>query len=186
MIFCDLKLDRIIPARAGFTTFSVLNNGYLRDHPRSRGVYIKSPSLICDTAGSSPLARGLLPTFASPDELVRIIPARAGFTPRRIGSIFEGADHPRSRGVYAPGNVVVGQVGGSSPLARGLRDRRTPQGHRRWIIPARAGFTVWCWIRTTWMTDHPRSRGVYWAPTGPRPPQVGSSPLARGLRGDEI
>ena len=153
---------RIIPARAGFTTFSVLNNGYLRDHPRSRGVYVSWPVWSPGAPGSSPLARGLHVPWDMGYRNVGIIPARAGFTSRdgRWGRAI--GDHPRSRGVYARVVVKITPRGGSSPLARGLRNRSpTP---------------------STRSADHPRSRGVY-SLTRYRPLyNEGSSPLARGLR----
>ena len=69
-------------------------------------------------------------------------------------------DHPRSRGVYSHSCPASRRAQGSSPLARGLRERpRERLTHGR-IIPARAGFT------------HGLSR---------RFAHLGSSPLARGL-----
>ena len=50
--------------------------------------------------GSSPLARGLLYLTRYDALYDRIIPARAGFTTRRVCSGSEWRDHPRSRGVY--------------------------------------------------------------------------------------
>ena len=79
----DVRLEGIIPARAGFTggpREPCLRRG---DHPRSRGVYFLPSVPHCVRGGSSPLARGLrrrLPLWAL---AVRIIPARAGFTARR-------------------------------------------------------------------------------------------------------
>ena len=73
-------------------------------------------------------------------------------------------------------------MGGSSPLARGLRPRSKAVLIFRRIIPARAGFTDVMTGFANFPTDHPRSRGVY---GGSRPPcsrMAGSSPLARGLR----
>ena len=49
------------------------------------------------------------------------------------------------------------------------------------IIPARAGFTLLFQEETRWLTDHPRSRGVYLASQTGHQIQDGSSPLARGL-----
>ena len=51
------------------------------------------------------------------------------------------------------------------------------------IIPALAGNTISTpgWIRTR--SDHPRSRGEYARGAFHRPPQLGSSPLSRGIRG---
>ena len=51
---------------------------------------------------------------------------------------------------------------GSSPLARGLRGTCTHSG--------------------LWITDHPRSRGVYIVGARPAVGKTGSSPLARGFR----
>ena len=72
---------------------------------------------------------------------------------------------------------------GSSPLARGLRRPATDRPGPGGIIPARAGFTAASTCRPSRPTDHPRSRGVY--PHGRLDPldPPGSSPLARGLRG---
>ena len=50
---------RIIPARAGFTTLTLLGIMNVKDHPRSRGVYGHNHALIERLHGSSPLARGL-------------------------------------------------------------------------------------------------------------------------------
>ena len=71
--------------------------------------------------GSSPLARGLPAEFSEVEGHDRIIPARAGFTPRRSRWAPDSADHPRSRGVYFQTFTVRDVVAGSSPLARGLR-----------------------------------------------------------------
>ena len=72
---------------------------------------------------------------------------------------------------------------GSSPLARGLRMVCVRVLCTCGIIPARAGFTRRPWATARASRDHPRSRGVYRLVTWPRVPDVGSSPLARGLRG---
>ena len=151
----------IIPARAGFTSSPAAPRRNAPDHPRSRGVY-QAGALCCrQVGGSSPLARGLLPTEPLPRWWGRIIPARAGFTRvmNRCGG--NASDHPRSRGVYHQGAIVIGGEDGSSPLARGLRHDGQETLVRVRIIPARAGFTG----TTTWMIrsgkDHPRSRGVY-------------------------
>ena len=111
---------RIIPARAGFTISHYYDFSRIRDHPRSRGVYVTSAELPENMTGSSPLARGL--REVADDEAVtgRIIPARAGFTRPTRNRAHCRRDHPRSRGVYA-GLLASHLVGpGSSPLARGL------------------------------------------------------------------
>ena len=73
---------RIIPARAGFT--HVGSGGWrgFQDHPRSRGVYVRSILNVAHVLGSSPLARGLRGDSQNRGENGGIIPARAGFTGR--------------------------------------------------------------------------------------------------------
>ena len=133
--------DRIIPARAGFTRLGRTTPKGHRDHPRSRGVYARSRLGSASWQGSSPLARGLPRHAGLMVVQSRIIPARAGFTGRRLVRGPEAWDHPRSRGVYRASEMNRDTVRGSSPLARGLRrhGRIEIGGHR--IIPARAGFT---------------------------------------------
>ena len=154
-----------------------------RDHPRSRGVY--SPIIISSAraAGSSPLARGLPVVGRGRFASRGIIPARAGFT--FAGSILCGRrrDHPRSRGVYIWDTALKVPEPGSSPLARGLRPLRSRSCHKRWIIPARAGFTHGRRGPAARRPDHPRSRGVYGRSRAGIFLVPGSSPLARGLPG---
>ena len=73
---------RIIPARAGFTRAGTAIRRARADHPRSRGVYSARRRAKIAIAGSSPLARGLQEYFGITECQARIIPARAGFTPR--------------------------------------------------------------------------------------------------------
>ena len=174
----------IIPARAGFTCRGRRGGRRRRDHPRSRGVYIKFRTVLENAIGSSPLARGLPNEDPEKAAFLGIIPARAGFTRTRTSSDSDSTDHPRSRGVYAVDEYIEKEGSGSSPLARGLPTRLHRRHHRHGIIPARAGFTGFPAHPRVGGPDHPRSRGVYRrAPTRP-PWGRGSSPLARGLRGD--
>ena len=133
---------------------------------------------------------------------VRIIPARAGFTPHRPSGPSRRPDHPRSRGVYSTVSLASAntadhprsrgvyhhapdrrdQAGGSSPLARGLHGRFGEWGVGMWIIPARAGFTGTAVSPRRRPLDHPRSRGVYRSQAAICAIVAGSSPLARGLR----
>ena len=135
-------------------------------------------------SGSSPLARGL-PERRRPRRPARgIIPARAGFTPALAPPSSPRPDHPRSRGVYRCSHSVRPSPAGSSPLARGLHHAVSRVGDNARIIPARAGFTGDHLLRRHDAPDHPRSRGVYAAPRYAMPCAAGSSPLARGLRGE--
>ena len=91
--------------------------------------------------GSSPLARGLRVEEQCRKCLLRIIPARAGFTCVKTHDAQHTKDHPRSRGVYYRAAYFVLNPLGSSPLARGLRHSPYPDPYSYGIIPARAGFT---------------------------------------------
>ena len=174
--------ERIIPARAGFTTGMGTLQDKIRDHPRSRGVYVRPYDRIVQAYGSSPLARGLLNVAEIRHGSSRIIPARAGFTPCTCQQSGRSWDHPRSRGVYSDPDTARGQAEGSSPLARGLRQAVAGHGLHEGIIPARAGFTKLMDLPGWARPDHPRSRGVYKSPQNTCPDALGSSPLARGLR----
>ena len=171
----------IIPARAGFTLERMDAAEMARDHPRSRGVYPTGISATGSTAGSSPLARGLPKGPKMNARTTRIIPARAGFTPRPARWTGPDRDHPRSRGVYPVVAGVPGISRGSSPLARGLPDAPAIAPGLTRIIPARAGFTSSRHWPGQWSQDHPRSRGVYRRRRNRRRTPGGSSPLARGL-----
>ena len=138
----SVSLGRIIPARAGFTTPSRRGLRRPGDHPRSRGVYCLSRSVLSAVIGSSPLARGLPRGTAQMGQQWRIIPARAGFTWSSSASPPVPADHPRSRGVYRTSLVPSDVELGSSPLARGLHADGAVQRQSAGIIPARAGFTT--------------------------------------------
>ena len=110
-----------------------------------------------------------------------IIPARAGFTSRRLRSGGSRADHPRSRGVYCWRMSAMICAWGSSPLARGLLPHQAAVDRHVGIIPARAGFTSRRAGHRGGPADHPRSRGVYDVGAPHRRERIGSSPLARGL-----
>ena len=157
----SIQQIRIIPARAGFTSFSSYPIFSNQDHPRSRGVYSSVSCASARSSGSSPLARGLRTGRWHELQDDGIIPARAGFTVGELKGNKIWGDHPRSRGVYrnhlAPGEYAAG----SSPLARGLRQHGTSGGAVTRIIPARAGFTCCHGVIFPSSWDHPRSRGVY-------------------------
>ena len=156
-----IGLKGIIPARAGFTRLVVRCGSWLRDHPRSRGVYLDLFRRGIKITGSSPLARGLPDALPAGRGCRRIIPARAGFTRTWTPCPGEAWDHPRSRGVYQNNKTIELAAPGSSPLARGLQGQEYDTANYDGIIPARAGFTL---TRPAWTAahrDHPRSRGVY-------------------------
>ena len=172
-----------MPARAGFTVVREDHVQAGRDHPRSRGVYQGQEGDGVRVLGSSPLARGLPLRRRRVPGHQGIIPARAGFTPLRARRMPWMTDHPRSRGVYVISPFSIASLKGSSPLARGLLIHRIDHPHNMGIIPARAGFTRTHGTLTQYHRDHPRSRGVYRLELDAPGALVGSSPLARGLRG---
>ena len=171
----------IIPARAGFTRGRAPQRWCCPDHPRSRGVYNGVHRDRDGLVGSSPLARGLPTIRSGPVLRLRIIPARAGFTPISQSCRASSTDHPRSRGVYRSGRLRSGGLVGSSPLARGLPCTTGCLSSITRIIPARAGFTAAHPSAVYPKTDHPRSRGVYAVMAASCAFRAGSSPLARGL-----
>ena len=173
---------RIIPARAGFTWTPPRWRRYAPDHPRSRGVYTPLILISVKFSGSSPLARGLRQGRQQYRRRPGIIPARAGFTAHAGLRRGQYPDHPRSRGVYIPGEASAAEATGSSPLARGLPARLDVLRSLGRIIPARAGFTGRGTRPPRTGRDHPRSRGVYSMRNRAKTPMAGSSPLARGLR----
>ena len=161
----DARTRRIIPARAGFTSRAYWASRLRADHPRSRGVYSPEARDIAESAGSSPLARGLRRRARAGRATTRIIPARAGFTMCGSAATAPSPDHPRSRGVYVSSRTSMPGGIGSSPLARGLPALEAERDDGGGIIPARAGFTRAARACSSESRDHPRSRGVYSAPT---------------------
>ena len=111
-----------------------------------------------------------------------IIPAHAGFTRPGGGRHPDGADHPRTRGVYRDFTSSMLVSRGSSPHTRGLRVGGQGVGAPARIIPAHAGFTFRLSRNSTFHPDHPRTRGVYARCFGVLVDDLGSSPHTRGLR----
>ena len=172
----------IIPAHAGFTRLPAPRSARPGDHPRTRGVYVARAFRRRATVGSSPHTRGLRESLPYPRRRGRIIPAHAGFTPPAPPGPPALPDHPRTRGVYAPGAMRVVTTSGSSPHTRGLHGGRGPAGAGGRIIPAHAGFTPRWWGTRAGVSDHPRTRGVYYKYETEGTYTYGSSPHTRGLR----
>ena len=111
----------------------------------------------------------------------RIIPARAGFTPRAGLRNANGKDHPRACGVYISRRRRGAPTLGSSPRVRGLQMLLENISDRNRIIPARAGFTTVSDIVVQTTEDHPRACGVYCDKSLSWFYSPGSSPRVRGL-----
>ena len=113
----------LIPARAGKTERP---HGVLpvsRAHPRSRGENGASGDSRRRCAGSSPLARGKRSGCLITLDHDGLIPARAGKTYSPHTWLKSVGAHPRSRGENASEIARKKRRGGSSPLARGKRNR---------------------------------------------------------------
>ena len=149
-------------------------------HPRWRGEHDAGFSLQNSDPGSSPLARGTLRPSPAALTSFRFIPAGAGNTlpstlPAALASV-----HPRWRGEHGDYNKANRLPLGSSPLARGTRDRWRHPGWSVRFIPAGAGNTVARSVCDAVQAVHPRWRGEHSGQARKIPGKYGSSPLARG------
>ncbi len=133
--------------------------------------------------GSSPHARGTRHLLRRKEAQRRIIPACAGNAARPSGAGPAASDHPRMRGERADGARGDDRRAGSSPHARGTRVVSLKPRRIGRIIPACAGNACPCTRRRRARTDHPRMRGERTTASSRRAGVVGSSPHARGTRG---
>ena len=141
--FCDKSpiRGRIIPARAGSTTWDAYVHAFDKDHPRSCGEHCISATNPPYAAGSSPLVRAAPHGTHTSTPSTRIIPARAGSTHRHDLVDVEARDHPRSCGEHQDAMPDASAFSG--------------------IIPARAGSTGWWRTCCKPSGDHPRSCGEH-------------------------
>ena len=112
---------RIIPARAGQTRCRSGNILYPPDHPRACGANLASRRFHNGLSGSSPRVRGKPSLRPSMIRGFRIIPARAGQTPRSKGILDPKSDHPRACGANPDSSWTRRSPFGSSPRVRGKR-----------------------------------------------------------------
>ena len=176
------RVARIIPALAGNTPFENLLHFLAGDHPRSRGEYILTSPRATESAGSSPLSRGILHPRRSQRIQQRIIPALAGNTLSPDSEASFPQDHPRSRGEYILTSPRATESAGSSPLSRGIPFSVSSAPVSPGIIPALAGNTIGVESMSKFYWDHPRSRGEYSRYNHENVTEHGSSPLSRGIR----
>ena len=92
----------------------------------------------------------------------------------------QGWAHPRSRGEHLRNFTAQPLDSGSSPLARGTRNRGCRQTLSWGLIPARAGNTFALRCPYPALRAHPRSRGEHFTCEEYEDLAMGSSPLARG------
>ena len=132
--------------------------------------------------GSSPHARGAPDVALERAVELGIIPACAGSTGHRYRRGYVSQDHPRMRGEHRSDRLSSASRRGSSPHARGARDRRLQQARQEGIIPACAGSTPETTDIHGHHRDHPRMRGEHLCSRQSPSAATGSSPHARGAR----
>ena len=132
----------ITPACAGNTAGGAPDLRCNRDHPRLRGEYLFQRYNGLHSAGSPPLARGILTMLMIQDGIEGITPACAGNTRLNHPHDLTPRDHPRLRGEYFQMLLMgLGKMG-SPPLARGIRSRYRWTTQHGGITPACAGNTL--------------------------------------------
>ena len=149
----------LIPARAGKTLVIVGRCVCPQAHPRAGG---ENTPVRCDgdpDAGSSPRGRGKPGQTTSRPCLTRLIPARAGKTGLPTRSPPTAAAHPRAGGENTSQLAANNVEGGSSPRGRGKRPLRRDNHRPAWLIPARAGKTLWPTCERSKTPAHPRAGG---------------------------
>ena len=181
----DKPLMRIIPARAGPTRRRGRCGSRLPDHPRACGANRGEGRFLRFRYGSSPRVRGQRHRRPSRFHGLRIIPERAGPTPRKNTLHHPGQDHPRACGANADveGNDLT-KVG-SSPRVRGQHCCRGNWMPAPRIIPARAGPTCLTGGLAIRSSDHPRACGANPSKRCRTTAKHGSSPRVRGQRRGE-
>ena len=152
---------RIIPACAGNTRRASRSAARSPDHPRLRGEHTALSGSTAANLGSSPLARGTLPTLTGCFRSGRIIPACAGNTAVAPGPGRASRDHPRLRGEHVLLHSRGRAGAGSSPLARGTLSSSRSLRRLARIIPACAGNTFHVPLWPCAHADHPRLRGEH-------------------------
>ncbi len=140
--FLDAALLRFIPAGAGNTLPSLVDEKSITVYPRWRGEHGGRIFYIPTVRGLSPLARGTLDRKYAPIDEKRFIPAGAGNTRARIQLDAIRAVYPRWRGEHTHGKEVPSGGTGLSPLARGTPKNKIKAMFSMRFIPAGAGNTL--------------------------------------------
>ena len=177
---CGCK--RFIPAGAGNTAARGHRTPQKSVHPRRRGEHANRGGNTVGCHGSSPQARGTRPCRLSNQPRRRFIPAGAGNTLLQYPTGSGRAVHPRRRGEHVRIPSGFAYHGGSSPQARGTRSLGGSESPENRFIPAGAGNTWVCRMRSGSWPVHPRRRGEHATSNPLTPLLIGSSPQARGTR----
>ena len=178
------SLRRIIPARAGQTSWRHCVWTATPDHPRACGANLIKFTVFLIDDGSSPRVRGKPTNVERTPYAIRIIPARAGQTAMSASLSSPAPDHPRACGanLTPTGSNMVGL--GSSPRVRGKLLSVGQAFVSGRIIPARAGQTGGGFFALRQYADHPRACGANAAKLALPSLPSGSSPRVRGKQSD--
>ena len=133
--------SRITPADAGKTE-SLWEQGETRwDHPRGCGENCKFAGIPAHVTGSPPRMRGKPRRRLRNWHFVRITPADAGKTSRRLSGLKNDWDHPRGCGENVSPCGCVPRHRGSPPRMRGKLQAAFERFCGGGITPADAGKT---------------------------------------------
>ncbi len=177
---------RLIPACAGSTHHHRAGYPLHTAHPRLRGEHFRVLKPGGTLIGSSPPARGAPPRDHLQARQVGLIPACAGSTHLHYQLALSTPAHPRLRGEHQHIVEDLVRVAGSSPPARGARERQVVENGQSRLIPACAGSTRYRCC-AGWCTGaHPRLRGEHFLSASLQPRHGGSSPPARGAPVDKL
>ncbi len=171
---------RLIPARAGRTSFRGKPRRAWGAHPRSCGADVVLTGKRRARPGSSPLVRGGRHVGPEVSHVPGLIPARAGRTSSMRHWPRQSPAHPRSCGADVTWLAYASQVCGSSPLVRGGLLSFCYGPLVAGLIPARAGRTLDRFPFRACPRAHPRSCGADGLKMAKATIKWGSSPLVRG------
>ena len=147
---------------------------------RGENIYHTACCLI--SFGTSPRARGKPLNPPRTGCTVGNIPACAGKTDFLYHSGRFFWEHPRVRGENKCLKIGFGDRKGTSPRARGKRQKSPPVASSDGNIPACAGKTIWAWGQCFENQEHPRVRGENLTTATGVSAWWGTSPRARGKR----
>ena len=170
----------LIPARAGKTAVAAIRADATPAHPRAGGENVVSATLPVGSPGSSPRGRGKRTLGSGAGFSLRLIPARAGKTPRPSPEPSTPRAHPRAGGENGMMVEAPKPGAGSSPRGRGKLRRCTGRARRLRLIPARAGKTPSALGSPQPPPAHPRAGGENVAAWTEQDRADGSSPRGRG------
>ena len=171
---------RNIPACTGKTRSQRERSTEAPEHPRMHGENYPPPAAGPPRCGTSPHARGKRAGNQNVDGCQRNIPACTGKTRRFRSWADTGPEHPRMHGENSEPLLYDEWDSGTSPHARGKRERDGPTGRHPRNIPACTGKTPPESACPLASAEHPRMHGENSASERLSVAEIGTSPHARG------